>query len=75
MTRKITITINGDITFNTTEKEEEIIKAIDELSPEEDDYDESYDMLVNMLNDLLLNRIYKEMKNLNDIEIHDANWD
>lgn len=75
MKRKITITISGDIVLTTTEKEEKLIKAIDELSPEEEDYDEIYDRLVNKLETLLLSRINGEMENLEDIEIHDTDWD
>jgi len=75
MARKITITISGDITFNATEKEEKLIKIIDELPSEDEDYDEIYDKLVNKLETLLLNRIYREMKDLNDVEIHDTDWE
>lgn len=75
MAREITITISGNITFNATEKEEKLIKAIDELPSEEEDYDEIYDKLVNKLETLLLNRICREMKELNDVTIYDTNWE
>ena len=75
MARKITITICGNITFNTTEKEEKLIKAIDELPCEEEDYDEIYDKLVNKLETLLLDRICREIKDLNDVTIYDSNWE
>ena len=75
MAREITVTIHTDIIFKTTEKEEELIKAIHEASIDCDEDYETYDMLRNMLDDLLLHRIHKEMKNLKDVEILDTNWE
>lgn len=75
MAKEITVTIHTDITFNATEKEEELIKAINEASIDCDDDYETYDMLRNMLDDLLLHRIHKELKNLKEVEILDTNWE
>lgn len=75
MAKEITVTIHTDITFKATEKEEELIKAINEASIDCDDDYETYDMLRNMLDDLLLHRIHKELKNLKEVEILDTNWD
>ena len=74
MAKEITVTIHTDITFEATDLEKRIIDAIRETSLNDDDY-EIYDKLRNKLDDLLLVRIYKEMKNLKDVEILDTEWD
>jgi hypothetical protein len=75
MAKEITVTIHTDIIFKATKEEEELIKAINEIPIDCDDDYETYDMLKNMLEDLLLHRIHKEMKNLNDVDILDTEWD
>ena len=75
MAKEITVTIHTDIVLKTTKEEEELIKAINEASIDCDDDYETYDMLKNMLEDLLLHRIHKEMKNLNNVDILDTEWD
>lgn len=71
MKRKITVTIQTDITLELNEKEEIIVEKI-----ENSDTDFEYDYLRNRLESLLLNRIHKEMKDLKDVEIHDITyWD
>ena len=75
MTKEIRVSINTDVTFKTTEKEEKLIKAIHEASLDVDDDYEIYDRLMNKLGDLLLSRLYKEIKGLEDIEVLDINWE
>lgn len=74
MAKEITVTIHTDITFEATELEKRIIDAIRENLLNDDDF-EIYDKLRNKLDDLLLARIHKEMKNLKDVDILDTNWD
>ena len=75
MAKEIRVSINTDVTFNATEKEEKLIKAIHEASLDVDDDYEIYDKLMNKLSDLLLSRLYQEIKGLDDIEILDINWE
>lgn len=75
MAKKITVTIHTDITFDATDLEKRYIDAINEASIDCDDDYETYDMLKNMLDDLLLHRIHKEMKNLKDVDILDTEWE
>lgn len=71
MARKITVSIQTDITLELNEKEEIIVEKI-----ENSDTDFEYDYLQNRLESLLLNRIHKEMKDLKDVKIHDITyWD
>ncbi len=71
MKRKITVSIQTDITLELNEKEEIIVEKI-----ENSDTDFEYDYLRDRLESLLLNRIHKEMKDLKDVKIHDISyWD
>ena len=71
MGRKITVTIKADIILEATEKEEVILDKIENL-----DADFVYDKLRYKLEELLLSRIHKEMKDLKDVEIYDVGyWD
>ena len=71
MSRKITVTIQADITLETNEEEEIILNKIENA-----DTDFEYDDLNFDLETLLLNRIHKEMKDLKCVEIHDIGyWD
>lgn len=72
MKRKITVSIEADITLEMTKEEE---KIIDDLRHAEDDDDwDRYSKLENKLEKLLLDRISKEIKNLKDTRILDTNW-
>lgn len=71
MKKKITVTIQADITLEANEKEKIILDKI-----ENSDTDFEYDNLQYRLASLLANRISKEMKDLKDVEIQDiAYWD
>ena len=72
MKRKITVSIQADITLEMTNEEK---KIIDNLRHAEDDDDwDRHSKLENKLEKLLLDRVSKEMKNLNDTRILDTNW-
>lgn len=72
MARKITISIQADIILETTKTEEAIIKAL-RKAEDDDDWDLCCE-LQNALEELLSDRISKEIKNIKDVEIHDTNW-
>lgn len=72
MAKKITVSIQADITLEATKKEETIIKAL-RSAEENDDWDLCCD-LQDALEELLSDRISKEIKNIKDVEIHDTNW-
>ena len=72
MARKITISIQADIILETTKTEEAIIKAL-RKAEDDDDWDLCCE-LQNALEELLSDRISKEIKNIKDGEIHDTNW-
>lgn len=72
MTRKITVTIQADIILGTTKREEEIIKAI--RGAEEDDDWDLYCELQDRLEELLSDRISKEIKDIKDVNVLDTNW-
>lgn len=69
MSRKITVSIQADITLEVNEKEEIILDKI-----ENSDTDFEYDDLQYKLASLLANRISKEMKDLKDVEVQDITY-
>ena len=73
MGRKITVTINADVTFETTKEEEEIIKKM-RHAEDKDDWDR-YCELENKFEEIISNRVSKEIKNIKDINVLDTNWD
>ena len=70
MGRKITVTIQADITLEANEKEEIILDKIDKM-----DTDFEYDYLQYRLASLLESRISNEIKDLKVIEVHNINYD
>ena len=72
MKRKITVSIETDITLEMTKEEE---KIIDNLRHAEDDDDwDRHSELEDKLEKLLSDRISKKIKELTDIKILDTNW-
>jgi 16S rRNA C1402 (ribose-2'-O) methylase RsmI len=73
MKRKITVTIQANVTLEATTEMEEILKAY-KIAMENDEWD-----ICNELQDkfesLLSDKIYEKMEGIKDIEIHDADWD
>lgn len=73
MARKITVTIQANVTLEATTEMEEILKAY-KIAMENDEWD-----ICNELQDkfesLISSKICEEMKDIKDVEIHDANWD
>jgi len=72
MGRKIIVTVEADIEFEATEKEEELMKKIDELLfSDVDDY-KTYDKLNYKLSNLVTERVEKEMAG---VTVQDIRWD
>jgi len=72
MGRKIIVTVEAEIEFEATEKEEELMKKIDELLfADVDDY-KTYDKLNNKLNNLVMERVEREMAG---VAVQDIYWD
>lgn len=69
MGKNIVVSINAEVVLKATEKEEKIIKAIENSTS-----DDKYDELQDKLNALLLDRIPKEVEGLSDVGILDTNW-
>lgn len=74
MVKEITVSVQADITFEATAREEQLIENIHNATLNDDDYEE-YDKLMNKLNNILLDRLYEEIKGLKEISILDTNWD
>lgn len=72
MKRKITVSIEADVTLEMTKEEEKIINNL-RHAEDDDDWDR-HSELENKLEKLLLDRISKEIKNLNDTRILDTDW-
>ena len=72
MARKIIVSIEADIELEATEKEEELIKKINEASLNVDDDYETYDKLENKLANLIMERVEKE---ISEVTILDIDWD
>lgn len=72
MARKITISIQADITLEATKRIEEIIKAY-RSAENEDDWDICYE-LENILEELLSDKISKEIKGIKNVEVLDIDW-
>lgn len=72
MARKITVTIQADITLETTKRMEEIIKAY-RSAENEDDWDICCE-LENILEELLSDKISKEIKGIKNVEVLDTDW-
>ena len=72
MARKITVTIQADITIEATKRMEEIIKAY-RGAEEDDDWDICCE-LENILEELLSDKISKEIKGIKNVEVLDTNW-
>lgn len=71
MGKKITVTIQADITLEANEKEEIILDKIENL-----DTDFEYDYFQYRLASLLAHRISEKMKDLKDVEVQDiAYWE
>ena len=71
--KRITVTIQADVTFETTKEEEEIIKKM-RRAEENDDWDR-YCELENKFEEVISNRVSKEIKNIKDINVLDTNWE
>lgn len=74
MAKRITVSVQADITFEATAREEQLIEDIHDATLNDDDYEE-YDKLMNKLNNILLDKLYTEVEGLNEISILDTNWE
>lgn len=73
MSRKITVSINADVTIEATKEVEETMKKM--RRAEEDDNWDLYCKLENKLEELLSNSVYEGIKNIKDVNVLDVNWE
>ena len=73
MARKITVSIQADVTFEATKEMEKIIKAL-RNAEEDDDWDLCYE-LDYKLEQLLVGEISKKIADIKDVDVLDKNWD
>ena len=73
MKREITVTINADVTIETTEEIEETLKKM-RRAEENDDWD-LYCKLENKFEALITYRVCEEMKNIKGVNVLDINYE
>lgn len=73
MKRKMTVSIQADVTLEMTREEEKILTKM-RRAEESDDWG-SYTELENKLETLITKRIFEEMESMEDVRVHDINYD
>lgn len=71
--KKITVTIEADITLEMTREEEKIIRKMRNAENSED-WD-SHCKLENKLEKLIEKRIFEEMESVEDVVVHDIDYE
>ena len=73
MKRKITVSIQADVTLEMTREEEKILMKMRNAADSE--HWDSYTKLENKIEELIKKRIFEEMESVEDVVVHDINYD
>ena len=73
MKKKITVTIEADVTLEMTREEEKIIRKM-RRAEDSEDWD-SHCELENKLEKLIEKRIFEEMASVEDVVVHDIDYE
>ena len=73
MKRKITVSIQADVTLEMTREEEKILMKMRNAADSE--HWDSYTKLENKIEELIKKRIFEEMESVEDVTVHDINYD
>lgn len=73
MKRKMTVSIQADVTLEMTREEEKILMKMRNAADSE--HWDSYTKLENKIEELIKKRIFEEMESVEDVVVHDINYD
>ena len=73
MKRKMTVSIQADVTLEMTREEEKILMKMRNAADSE--HWDSYTKLENKIEALITKRIFEEMESVEDVVVHDINYD
>ena len=73
MKRKMTVSIQADVTLEMTREEEKILMKMRNAADSE--HWDSYTKLENKIEELIRKRIFEEMESVEDVVVHDINYD